>query len=341
MALGSDVRAGRPDEQTVPLAVHGHEEHEQVIDAPDVYDHEIALATPAITVNGFGIEDDDDYAPTPPSPSSKPNSHRSSSSAPSVYDDDKNNIDSYYNDDDAGARNYGEGNDDYNNYGGDDDSDAHDLPPLPLVLAPLQEYIHLAFDPRSVFADLQEVAQGQYGSVYAASVRPDPDADTAPDPDAPLIAVKQVRIPSHGTPKIGQLRRELALMAHVRHRHILAAEGLFFSRDADGGAEGAEDGAAAGTLWIRMELMERSLADVLVLRAEGLALEEGAIARFAADVSVPAVFSCCFAAGLMFFFFVLQALLALAYLAELGIAHRDVRSDNLLIGNDGVLKLGE
>ncbi|KAF8525718.1 kinase-like domain-containing protein, partial [Gautieria morchelliformis] len=217
-------------------------------------------------------------------------------------------------------------------------------PPLPLVLAPIQEYIHRDFDPHALFADLQEVAQGQYGSVYAASVQdplqnhnrnnnPDTDAlDTGADADAALVAVKLVRVPPCGTPKIGQLRRELALMAQVRHRHILGADGLFFAADADaergngadgtdgGEEEGKGDGEGAGTLWIRMELMERSLADVLVLSAEGLALEEGAIARFAADAS---------------------ALLALAYLAGLGIAHRDVRSDNLLIGSDGVLKLAD
>ena len=38
------------------------------------------------------------------------------------------------------------------------------------------------------------------------------------------------------------------------------------------------------SLWIEMELMERSLADVLALVEEGLVLEEKVIARFTGDV---------------------------------------------------------
>ncbi|KAF8578876.1 kinase-like protein [Ramaria rubella] len=171
---------------------------------------------------------------------------------------------------------------------------------LPPVLAPLAEYIYLDFDPREMFTASQEVAQGQYGSVYAAHV----NAGVVNDPDS-VVAVKQVPIPAGGSPKIGQLLHELSLMSQVRHKHILTTDGLFF----DGVGE---------MLWIRMELMERSLADVLVLNEDGFQLEERVMARFASDV-----------------------LLALVYLGDLDIAHRDVRSDNLLINCDGVLKLAD
>jgi hypothetical protein len=40
------------------------------------------------------------------------------------------------------------------------------------------------------------------------------------------------------------------------------------------------------SVWIRMELMERSLADVVGLVGEGLSLQERMIARFASDVSL-------------------------------------------------------
>lgn len=138
---------------------------------------------------------------------------------------------------------------------------------LPLVLTPLQEYIYLDFDPVEMFTDLQEVAQGQYGSVYAARV----SSGVLGRPDS-VVAVKKVSIPLDGTPKIGQLQHELDLMSQVRHKHILGADGLFFD-------------VGEGMLWIRMELMERSLADVVVLSDEGLQLEEPVIARFASDVS--------------------------------------------------------
>jgi len=72
------------------------------------------------------------------------------------------------------------------------------------------------------------------------------------------------------------------------------------------------------SLWIRMELMERSLADVIALAGQGLMVHERMIARFASDV-----------------------LMALDYLQTQCIAHRDVRSDNLLLNRNGVLKLAD
>jgi len=65
-------------------------------------------------------------------------------------------------------------------------------------------------------------------------------------------------------------------------------------------------------------LMERSLADVVVLCDEGLVLQERVIARFTHDT-----------------------LEALQFLRSHNIAHRDVRSDNLLLNSQGVLKLAD
>ena len=49
-------------------------------------------------------------------------------------------------------------------------------------------------------------------------------------------------------------------------------------------------GPGEDALWIRMELMDRSLADVLELVDEGVLLEESVVGRVAADVSVFIVF---------------------------------------------------
>ncbi|KAG8963521.1 hypothetical protein FRC03_002878 [Tulasnella sp. 419] len=78
-------------------------------------------------------------------------------------------------------------------------------------------------------------------------------------------------------------------------------------------------------IWLEMELMERSLADVLAFvqeqQEEGdmqWVLEERMIARFANDI-----------------------LSGLDYLQGLNVAHRDVRSDNLLFSKSGALKLAD
>ncbi|KIJ24160.1 hypothetical protein M422DRAFT_137603, partial [Sphaerobolus stellatus SS14] len=170
---------------------------------------------------------------------------------------------------------------------------------LPLVLLPLKDYIYLSYNPLDTFTDLIQVAEGQYGSVYSARMA------SQIDTDSDLIAVKKVPIPVNGTPKIAQLKHELNIMSKVRHIHILANDGLFFDY-------------AESALWVRMELMDRSLADVLALGDEDLVIEEPVMARLASDI-----------------------LLALVFLNENGIAHRDVRSDNLLINADGVLKLAD
>ncbi|EKM52688.1 uncharacterized protein PHACADRAFT_100565 [Phanerochaete carnosa HHB-10118-sp] len=165
------------------------------------------------------------------------------------------------------------------------------------VIAPLKSFIDAKSDPRDLFTDLQEVAEGESGSVYAARV-------VAPGPNDPTyVAIKQVVLAPEGSQKLEDLCRELTLMNKVRHPNILAMETLY--------VDVIED-----ALWIHMELMDRSLADILTLAEHGIVLSEVHIAQFAAD-----------------------ALAALVFLNKHGIAHRDVRSDNLLVNAQGVVKL--
>lgn len=167
------------------------------------------------------------------------------------------------------------------------------------VVEPLRPYIDAKTDPRNLFADLHEVAEGESGSVYAARVVASPSEEPA------FVAIKQVALVPSGSAKLDDLQRELSLMKQVRHANILRMEALYVDRVED-------------ALWIRMELMDRSLADVLNLAEEGIALSEAHIAQFAADT-----------------------LAALSYLHKVGIAHRDVRSDNLLVNQRGVVKLAD
>ncbi|KAH9943770.1 hypothetical protein B0H21DRAFT_810173, partial [Amylocystis lapponica] len=163
------------------------------------------------------------------------------------------------------------------------------------VVAPLQDFIDEATDPRELFSELQEIGEGESGSVYAVRMRG----------RSARVAIKNVPLLPSGTPKLVDLRRELTLMRSVHHPNILSMDTAY--------VDVVED-----ALWIRMDLMERSLADVIILVAEGLVVQEEPIAQFAADV-----------------------LQALVYLQTLGIAHRDLRSDNLLLSAEGVVKLAD
>lgn len=167
------------------------------------------------------------------------------------------------------------------------------------VIAPLRSFIDIKSNPRDLFADLQEIAEGESGSVYAARV-----VSRSPN-DPEYVAIKQVALTPEGSQKLEDLRKELMLMKKVRHVNILAMETLYVD-------------AAADSLWIRMELMDRSLADILNLAEHGIVLAEVHIAQFAADV-----------------------LAALVYINKHGIAHRDIRSDNLLVNASGIVKLAD
>ncbi|KZP07605.1 kinase-like protein [Athelia psychrophila] len=171
------------------------------------------------------------------------------------------------------------------------------------VVAPLEEFIDGATDPRDHYIELQEIAEAESGSVYAARLVK-PEVLGLPL-DVAFVAIKNVPILPSGSPKLLDLKKELTLVRGVTHKNILTMDALYVDLVED-------------SLWIRMELMERSLADVVGLVAEGLMVQERMIARFASDV-----------------------LQALEYLQKQHIAHRDVRSDNLLLNSNGFLKLAD
>ncbi|KAI1789681.1 kinase-like protein [Ganoderma leucocontextum] len=171
------------------------------------------------------------------------------------------------------------------------------------VVAPLKSFINDQVDPRDLFTDLREIAEGESGSVYAARV-----LATAHSPEKEpnsYVAIKNIAILPSGSPKITDLQRELTLLKGLSHRHILTMDSLYVDLVED-------------SLWIRMELMERSVADAIALVEEGIDLNEKIMAQVAHD-----------------------ALDALVYLQSKGIAHRDVRSDNLLVNREGVVKLAD
>ncbi|PPQ90271.1 LOW QUALITY PROTEIN: hypothetical protein CVT25_013096 [Psilocybe cyanescens] len=186
------------------------------------------------------------------------------------------------------------------------------------VVAPLEEFIDEAVDPREHYLDLREIAEGESGSVFAALLNPTTahklrlpplvkaqDADEVINARPVMVAIKSVAIVPSGSPKLVDLQRELSLMRGLGHENVLGMDGVYVDLVED-------------SLWVRMELMERSLADIIALVGDGLQLQERTIARFASDV-----------------------LCALEFLQKHNISHRDVRSDNLLLNKNGVLKLAD
>ncbi|TRM63300.1 kinase-like domain-containing protein [Schizophyllum amplum] len=184
------------------------------------------------------------------------------------------------------------------------------------AVSPLSDFIDEAVDPRATYVDLQEIAEGESGSVFAAvlvekyadqlrlplTVRARDKEDRVAGRRT-LVAIKQVAVSPEGSQKMKDLRHELHLLRGLAHENILSMDALYVD-------------AVDDYLWIRMDLMERSLADVIELVNDGLMLQERMVARFATDI-----------------------LLGLDYIHKQGIAHRDVRSDNLLINNAGLVRL--
>jgi len=152
------------------------------------------------------------------------------------------------------------------------------------VVAPLEEYIDEAVDPRNHYLDLKEIAEGESGSVFAArlseknahKLRLPPlikakDSDDIANGRPVLLAIKSVAIVPSGSPKLLDLKKELVLMRGLWHENVLGMDALYVDLLED-------------SLWIRMELMERSLADIVGLVGDGLMLQDRMIARFAGDV---------------------------------------------------------
>jgi serine/threonine protein kinase len=231
---------------------------------------------------------------------------------------------------------------------------------LAAIVLPLAEFIDDKADPRALFTDLQEIGQGESGSVYSACAAPSvapqfrpptpyspaseissPEGDETDEgrsrPQQGLVAIKCVPLLRGRTEKMADLRRELELTRTLRHPNLLYMERLYVD-------------VAEENLWIGMELMDRSLADVLAVVGEDtgsaqVALEtqeDGGDGDSGSGISSgPGGAGVVEISEKMVARFVWDVLLALSYIRKHHIAHRDVRSDNLLLSRSGVLKLSD
>lgn len=167
-----------------------------------------------------------------------------------------------------------------------------------LSKAGLETFVDEKVDPRDYFEGLTEIAEGESGFVYQAKViRTVPGSKLTrrrPQPGG-VVAIKAVPIPLSGSSKLDDLRREVEVMRRVFEddrstatssppssvsgystgmAHVLIMEAIYVDLQED-------------SLWIRMELMERSLADVVALVEQGHLekIDEKVAARLASDVS--------------------------------------------------------
>ena len=161
------------------------------------------------------------------------------------------------------------------------------------VVAPLEEFIDETVDPRNHYLNLKEIAEGDSGSVFSACLNPLtasklqlPPAIKAKDAEemlqhpeqVKLVAIKSVAIVPSGSPKLVDLQRELTLMKGLPgHENVLGMDSVYVDLVED-------------SLWVRMELMERSLADMVGLVGDGLMLQDRMLARFASDVCLLFIF---------------------------------------------------
>ncbi|KAJ7020028.1 kinase-like domain-containing protein [Mycena alexandri] len=118
-----------------------------------------------------------------------------------------------------------------------------------------------------------------------------------------FVAIKTVLIPASGNATLSEVLRELCIMRDLRCKNVLTMDALY--------VDPVED-----ILWIRMELMIRPLSSVIELCQVGLTLPDRTIAGCIKDV-----------------------ISALEYLRMNDIAPRNIRSNNIMINNQGVLKL--
>ena len=162
----------------------------------------------------------------------------------------------------------------------------------------LETFVDEKVETRDYFDELTEVAEGESGFVYQAKVlRTVPGSELTKRELQPggVVAIKVVPILPSGSSKLEDLGREVEVMKRVFVGDRSAASSPFSS------ASGCPAGVAnvlimegmyvdlqEDALWIRMELMERSLADVVALVEEGHLerIDEKVAARFASDVSL-------------------------------------------------------
>ncbi|CAG8658526.1 4207_t:CDS:10, partial [Funneliformis mosseae] len=146
-------------------------------------------------------------------------------------------------------------------------------------------------NPETLPHEIKHLAEGESGNIYAANKKNSEN----------VVAIKI--IPFTSTNKLEIIKNELSMMKKSKHPNIVECIGCYYTND---------------SIWVVMEYMEVSLADLISLYEDGHRMSEFHIARVAREV-----------------------LKALTRLHSLGRIHRDVRSDNILLNAKGDIKLAD
>nr|CAG8536373.1 13968_t:CDS:10 [Entrophospora candida] len=110
-------------------------------------------------------------------------------------------------------------------------------------------------------------------------------------------------IPYEKTNKLDVVKNELMRMKSSQHPNIVEYIGCYYTVD---------------SLWVAMECMEASLADIISMYPDGPKINEFQIARF-----------------------MRETLKGISYLHKSRVIHRDIRSDNILLNNNGDIKIAD
>ncbi|PIA47815.1 hypothetical protein AQUCO_01400421v1 [Aquilegia coerulea] len=144
-----------------------------------------------------------------------------------------------------------------------------------------------------LYDKLDKIGQGTYSNVYKAR-----DRDTGK-----IVALKKVRFDTSEPESIRFMAREIMILRHLNHPHVIKLEGLATSR-------------MQYSLYLVFEYMQTDLSRV-ISRPDGRLTE-------------PQV-KC----------YMLQLLSGLQHCHERGILHRDIKGSNLLIDKHGTLKIAD
>lgn len=153
-------------------------------------------------------------------------------------------------------------------------------------------------DPSQQYINMVQIAEGESGAeIFAAQ-----HLSTQRTVAVKILPTHRSSTAASGG-RLKTIKSELAFMRRANSPNVVRLQSCYHRMDA---------------LWIVMELMEISLADVIAVQPLGLELTEPVMARVTREI-----------------------VRALMHIHSLGLVHRDVRSDNVLLNARGEIKLSD